>query len=212
MVSEHIIPLFNPVIIKEAMEQVDKSKHIVDPSIYNCVLRPMTENDFDKSFGDLLAELNPIGDLNAKKFKRQFNKMRDCMDVYFIVVIEDKTNGKVIAAGALLLEKKFYRATTTRGRIEMLIVQEKYRGRGFGKLIVHVLTCIGKYKGCYRVSLETQGQNMKFYLDKCFYIEENDIYMDMSYPVLAKEQKNPCLLVQQLTNTISHVSVSCQHC
>ena len=188
MELEHDFPLFDSVIIKEALKLLDNSENFVDVSKHNCVLRPIAENDYDKSFGDLLAELNPIGDLNAKKFRRQFNQMRDCMDVYYIVVIEDKTNGKVIAAGALLLDNKFYRAITTRGRIEMLIVQEKYRGKGFGMLMVHILTCIAKIKGCYIVSLETHGQHMKFYLDKCCYLEENAIYMDISYPVVIQDQ------------------------
>ena len=187
MVSEHVIPLFDPVIIKDALE-LGNRMDLVDLSEHNCLLRPIAENDFHKSFGNLLAELNPIGDLNAETFSKQFNQMKDCTDVYYILVIEDKTNGKIIAAGALLLDKKFYRAISTRGRIEMLIVQENYRGKGFGMIMVHVLSCIGKFKGCYGVSLETNGQNLKFYLDKCCFMKEDYIYMDLSYPAVIKDQ------------------------
>ena len=180
--------LFDPTILTKAAELLDKTNPTVDLEKHGCVIRPLAVNDFEKSFGDLLSELNPIGNLDSNKFKEQFHNLRATNSKYYIVVIEDTRSGKLVAAGALLLDPKFYRANP-RGRIEMLIVEEKYRGRGFGALMVRILTCIGQYTGCYIVSLETQGYNRNFYLDKCYYKEETDIYMDIFYPEVKQERK-----------------------
>ena len=179
--------LFDPTILTKAAELLDKTNPTVDLQKHGCILRPLAAGDFEKSFGDLLSELNPIGDLDSRKFKEQFHRQRATNGKYYIVVIEDRTRDKLVAAGVLLLDPKFYRAAV-RGRIEMLIVREKYRGRGFGTLMVRILTCIGQYTGCYRVSLETLGHNRNLYLDKCYYKEETDIYMEICYPEVIQEK------------------------
>ena len=179
---------FDPEILTKAAQLLDNTKPIVDLEKHSCLIRPLAVNDFDKSFGELLLQLNPIGDLDSSKFKQQFYNQKATHGKYYIVVIEDTGSGKLVGAGVLLLDVKLHRATS-RGRIEMLIVEEKHRGRGFGVLMVRILTCIGQYMGCYRVSLETLGNNKNFYLDKCYYKEETDMYMEMNYPEVVQERK-----------------------
>ena len=59
MASKEDTPLFNPLILEKALQMLD-NESLVDLSKHNCILRPLAENDFDKSFGDVLAELTPI--------------------------------------------------------------------------------------------------------------------------------------------------------
>ena len=181
--------LFNPILIEKGIELLDKSHPIVDVSTHNCILRPLAIGDFNKSFGDLLSQLNPIGNLDSDKFKRRFEELLDSNGSYYVLVIEDKSSARLVGAGVLILERKFYRSGSSRGRIEMLIVDGKHRGRGFGVLLVRVLTSIGQHLGCYAVSLETLQDNLNFYRDKCFYQKELDIYMERDYPDVVLHSK-----------------------
>jgi glucosamine-phosphate N-acetyltransferase len=57
----------------------------------------------------LLSQLTEVGNLTAAKFVERFHELKNCRDVYFVIVIEDLAKGKLAAAGTIFIEKKFIR-------------------------------------------------------------------------------------------------------
>ncbi|KAL7059074.1 hypothetical protein AAHC03_012891 [Spirometra sp. Aus1] len=50
-----------------------------------------------------------------------------------------------------------------RGHVEDVVVDEAYRGKGLGKLIIAVLVELGKAEGCYKISLDCNEDKVPFY-------------------------------------------------
>lgn len=53
---------------------------------------------------------------------------------YYITVIEDTRNNKIIGAATLITEFKFIHNCALRGRLEDVVVNNTYRGKQLGKL------------------------------------------------------------------------------
>ncbi len=60
--------------------------------------------------------------------------MRKNNEHYFVVVVEDETNRKIVGMGTLFLERKFIRDCGIAGHIEDIVVLKEYRGNDVGKV------------------------------------------------------------------------------
>lgn len=58
------------------------------------------------------------------------------------------------------------------GHIENILVQETYRGKGIGKLIVNYLSNYAKKYGCYRIDLTCEESLECFYKNLGFEIKQ----------------------------------------
>lgn len=108
----------------------------------------------DQSYLDLVKKLS--------KFDFDYNQNYNG-DIFVI-----RNNEKVIAAGTLFILYKLH--CNPVGQIEDVIVDEEYRGKGLGKKIVEFLIEYGKKKGCYKVVLNCNSENIPFY-EKCGMIQ-----------------------------------------
>ena len=79
--------------------------------------------------------------------------MRDCNSTYYVIVLEDTTEGRVVGAASLLLERKFIHSCGSVGRLEDVVVSEAYRGRQLGKLLVTSANLLAVKLGCYKVEM-----------------------------------------------------------
>ena len=52
----------------------------------------------------------------------------------YVIVIEDMTNKRIVAAGTLLVETKFLRGGGLVGHIEDIVVDKAQRGKDLGKM------------------------------------------------------------------------------
>ncbi|VDP03033.1 unnamed protein product [Soboliphyme baturini] len=93
----------------------------------------------------------------------QFRKMQQCLGSYYVLVVEDKSIGQIIATGTLVLEHKFIHAAGHRGRLEDLVVLSEYRGKQLGQIIMTVLTLLAETFGCYKASLECKDHLITYY-------------------------------------------------
>ena len=50
-----------------------------------------------------------------------------------------------------------------RGLIEDIIVNNEYRGKQLGKILLAILVEIGKGVGCYKITLNCKDELVKFY-------------------------------------------------
>lgn len=126
------------------------------------LVRPLELEDFHKGFVQLLTQLTAVGNINQNEFERQFATMK-AAGQYFITVIEDTRSNRIIGAASLVTEYKFIHGCGLRGRLEDVVVNNTYRGKQLGKLIVMTVTLLAKHLGCYKMSLDCKDPLIPFY-------------------------------------------------
>lgn len=72
----------------------------------------------------------------------------------------------------MLIERKFIHSCGTVGHIEDIVVHDKKRGYGFGKMIIEQLTAIGRSQECYKVILNCSQDKTGFY-SKCGFVPKS---------------------------------------
>ncbi|CAG2235221.1 glucosamine 6-phosphate N-acetyltransferase-like [Mytilus galloprovincialis] len=175
-------PLFDPSILRE-LDFEHKSRATYNPNISPqnpgemLKLRPLYKSDYDKGYMNLLSQLTKVGNVSREEFEARFNDLKGCGDTYYIVVIEDMSLNQVIGTGSLVKERKFLRQCASRGRIEDIVVNNAYRGKQLGKLLLDVLTILCQKIDCYKLSLECLDGMVKFYKQFGFDKEDGQNYM-----------------------------------
>jgi len=130
------------------------------------VTRPLHILDFEKGYCTLLNELTAVEDVDKAKWQQRFREFQLTRDTYFIVIIEDISKKKVIAAATLFIEKKVIHSIGKCGHIEDVVVNSTYRGKQLGKRVIDQLVHIGGQMGCYKIILDCSEKNISFY-QKC---------------------------------------------
>lgn len=127
----------------------------------NFIIRELEESDYKIGYMDCVNELtNPV-QINYQTFLDRFNLLKNKKD-YFVRVVEDKENNKIIGSGTLFLEYKFIRGCSIKGHIEDIVVSKNKRGCGIGKLIVEYLIEKGKKEKCYKIALVCDKKILNF--------------------------------------------------
>ena len=52
-------------------------------------LRPLSMQDYDKGYMDLLSGLTKVGEVSREMYEAQFRNMKESNNTYYIAVIED---------------------------------------------------------------------------------------------------------------------------
>ena len=92
-----------------------------------------------------------MGDITREEWEARWVQMRDCGSTYYVLVLEDRALGQVVGAATLVLERKFIHSCGSVGRLEDVVVSDKYRGRQLGKLLVTTTSLLAVKLGCYKV-------------------------------------------------------------
>merc|ERR1712061_158914 len=154
--------LFPPHLLEKLQEEdADKIPAIpsVDPGL---LLRPLLLSDFNSGFLPLLAQLTSVGEVTWQQWEDRWNQLRAASG-YFIIVVEDVAEEKVVGAATLLLGRKFIHQCGQVGRVEDVVVSDEYRGRQLGKLLVSSCSLLAKRLNCYKVTLNCNDKMVKFY-------------------------------------------------
>ncbi|KNC21358.1 putative glucosamine 6-phosphate N-acetyltransferase [Lucilia cuprina] len=125
-------------------------------------VRPLKDGDYDRGFLQLLSQLTHVGPVSRTQFLTRFSQMKASGD-YFVTVIEDTRKNEIIGAASLIIERKFIHNCAIRGRLEDVVVNDTYRGKQLGKLIVVTVSLLAQYLGCYKMSLDCKDKLIKFY-------------------------------------------------
>lgn len=125
----------------------------------DCCIRLLNLNDYQKY-------LPLINEFRSTKFtKEQFVETLDLINKSSEIWIIEKDDD-LIATGTIIYESKFIFNISKVAHIEDICVKSKYRGQGFGKLMVKHLVELSKINKCYKVVLECSEDNSHFY-EKC---------------------------------------------
>ena len=165
---------------EELLSVVRKEEPELNELPDNFVVRPLRSTDFDKGYCELLSQLTSIGDMTPKLFKQQFDFMKNCSDTYYVTVIEDTHMSKVIGTISIIKERKFIHCAGARCRIEDVVVDKCYRGKGLAKCLTKLAVCLAKSLHAYKLSLECTEDLIPFYSKYGLDVSKNN-YMELRF-------------------------------
>jgi glucosamine-phosphate N-acetyltransferase len=124
-------------------------------------IRLIEYKDFKhNNYGFILEQLSEVNIKDLGKWIDIWNKIGEschkCIWVY-----ED--SGQIIGTISLLIEQKFIHNGGKVGHIEDLVVDAQYRGKGIGQQLCEKVIKYAKQEGCYKVILNCNQSNIKFY-------------------------------------------------
>lgn len=102
--------------------------------------------------------------INSSVTKDYFNNYIDNIlnNNHQIIIIEDNEHN-LIGSGTIFIEEKLTHGGCKMGHIENVLIDENYRGNGYGELLVKYLLEICKENKCYRVDLNCNSELEEFY-------------------------------------------------
>merc|ERR1712243_490809 len=116
-------------------------------------VRPLCVGDWNRGFLELLGQLTTVGEISRDQWEDRFSQMKAGTGTYFVVVLEDVGEARVVGAATLVVEKKFIHECGQVGRVEDVVVSDQYRGRQLGKLVVGICSLLAYRLHCYKVTL-----------------------------------------------------------
>lgn len=126
----------------------------------NFIVRKVNRDDYYKDHLELYKQLTVINPelINKGKYDSFIEKLNDNHQIF--VICEDN---KIIASGTIIIEEKLIRNLAKLAHIEDIVVDNNYRKYGLGKKIIQHLVNYGLSKGCYKITLDCNDNNIKFY-------------------------------------------------
>jgi glucosamine-phosphate N-acetyltransferase len=131
-------------------------------SLCNYKIRKLEKKDY-KHYLDIMFEFtNYKYDITIETFNNEMDEMEK-LGLKEIIILEHMN--KIIGVGTIFKLKKLHNNPI--GQIEDVIITEKYRKLGLGKIIIRELVNIGlNNMKCYKIILNCLDKNVDFY-KKC---------------------------------------------
>ena len=122
------------------------------------IIRKLEKNDF-KEYISLINSFRPIGlDITRETFEELYDTIF-LNSIIFVLEINDI----IVAATTLLIEQKFIHKLSKYGHIEDVIVNNEYRGKGYGKKIIKHVVDYCKKNSFYKITLTCEEKSINFY-------------------------------------------------
>ncbi|TFK70247.1 acyl-CoA N-acyltransferase [Pluteus cervinus] len=138
-------------------------------------IRPLASTDYHRGHLSVLTVLTSVPDPGEAAWLGQFNAIRAAQRTYYTLVIVDKNTDRIVAVGAVFVERKFTRNLGLVGHIEDIAVDKQQQGKKLGLRIIHALVYISENSGTYKTILNCSDHNVPFY-EKCgFEKKENEM-------------------------------------
>lgn len=162
--------LYDPALLSGV--DLTKSRCNFNPAVLSAIdpapgirLRPLSSKDYDRGFLEILGQLTTVGDISKQKFQERFAEMRNCADSYYITVIVDTKIDSIIGSGTLVNVRRYNgrRLPGTEGMIEDIIVNNSYRGKQLGKILIASLVELARVLESRQVGLNCKDPMIKFY-------------------------------------------------
>lgn len=115
-------------------------------------IKELTNDDLDNYFNIIKQLSNNVKKNTNKLIKQKYRK------IYLLIHNDD-----VIGTGTIFFLEKYHCDNIC--LIEDIVIDEKYRKKGYGKKLIKLLLCECEGK-CYKVFLDCKEKNVDFY-KKC---------------------------------------------
>ena len=161
---------------------------------YSYSIRRLISSDYHKNYLSLLEQNFSISPntISLPEFTNYINKLDDCHQIFIIdtslrVVEEteiDNTCNKqfntndtqtIVGSVTIFIETKLIHNFGKVAHVEDVIVDNTYRGKGLGKMLVQKCIDYARIHDCYKIILNCSDENIPFY-EKCgFSKKENEM-------------------------------------
>ena len=122
------------------------------------MIRELEKSDYHKGFLNLInyftRDPKPVS-------YEEFVKIFESLTNSIILVIEEEE--KIVGTAKLILEQKFHNNFSKMGHVEDVVVLEDFREKGFGSLLIKELIKLGNERGCYKIVLNCNLENVEYY-------------------------------------------------
>lgn len=110
----------------------------------------------------LLSQLSNIG--NSANYEEYFDNVYWCnrnrQRTYLLI------GDELIGCGTIVIIPRFSHSLSASARIEDVVVNDGFRGLGYGRKIIDYLVDYAKDLDCYKITLSCEQKNEEFY-KKC---------------------------------------------
>jgi len=137
-------------------------------------LRKLESNDYNSNYFQVLSQLSFIDNklITLDQWNQFISQLNNNHQIYVLV---DSSFNNIIASGTLLIENKIIHNMGKVAHIEDIVTDNKFRGRGYGKMMIEYLIEKAKEHQVYKIILNCSDDNIKFY-EKCgFELKSNQM-------------------------------------
>jgi glucosamine-phosphate N-acetyltransferase len=139
---------------KNLDKNLDNIDNITDK---NATIRKLNKNDYDQ-YIKLISQLS-MTHFSEENFILFFDKIVNNNSSIWII----ECNNNIIATGTILFEYKYIHNISKLAHIEDICVDEKFRGKGYGEMIINHLCEEANKEECYKINLYCNEKLEKFY-------------------------------------------------
>lgn len=135
----------------------------------NYEIRKLKTEDYHIGFLQLLEQLTTVSanDITFADFVKQYTQLKS-----IVFVIHNLDDNKIIGTACVLIEPKFIHKLGSVAHIEDVVVDEKYRNHGLGKVLIDKCISYVQETDCYKIILSCSDKNIEFY-KKCGFDKKN---------------------------------------
>ena len=135
-------------------------------------IRDLRTDDYNNNYLGLLSQLYNLSDISQEYFNRQLDNIKKKTN-YYIRVIEQKSTGKIVATGCVFIEFKFAFNLGKVAYVDDIVVDEKYRNKGLGKMLVAHLKRLALANGVVIMNVIANEENFLFFKTMGFTKDKN---------------------------------------
>ena len=107
---------------------------------------------------ELLSQLTTTGESSYNQYCEYIKNLSVNQYIYFIL-----DNKVIVGTGSILIEKKMIPGFQSIGHIEDIVIDEKHRGKKYGKHLINYLVSVALNNRCYKVILDCGTPYIGFY-------------------------------------------------
>ena len=135
------------------------------------IIRSLELNDYYKNYFELLSQLTKAPQPTYEVWQERFYEITKSRSKVF--VIEDLDNKKIIGSILCSIEPKFIRNLGLVCHFEDIVIDETYRNKKLGGVLINIGEEFAKIAGCYRIVLTCQDKVIGFYEKMGYYKKSN---------------------------------------
>lgn len=136
------------------------------------MIREIQQNDFRKGYMFLLSNFTMIGNIKENDFNNQLNMIQNNPN-HKIYVLEE--NNIIIGTITVIIEPKLIHNLNRVAHIEDLIIDNNYKNKGYGSLLLNNCIEYAKHRKCYKVILNCDEEITSFYERNGFHKKNNQM-------------------------------------
>jgi len=125
-------------------------------NLNNYIIRKLNKNDYDKYLILINQFRHTI--FSKEQYENILDKIENNSSIWVI-----EHHDKLIATTTIIYEYKFIRNIVKLAHIEDVCVDENYRNKGIGNLLINHVVNESEKAGCYKITLDCNEKLEKFY-------------------------------------------------